>query len=102
MFLTFDGHFKRDLFSVDAFELSPGTMAKIYPPLRIFFARYGGQSFNNGIYRVIGPSTLDDAADFVSVAFLSFASGQDALLMTGWDEYLRWMRRDRVTVSHKC
>jgi hypothetical protein len=72
MFSTFDGHFKRDPFSVDAFGLSPGTMAKIYPPLRIFFARYGGQSFNNGIYRVIGPSTLDDAADFVSLAFPQF------------------------------
>jgi hypothetical protein len=69
MFLKFDAHFTRDPFSADAFELSPGTMGKIYPPLRSFFARCGGQSFNDGLYRVIGPSTLDDAADFVSVAF---------------------------------
>jgi hypothetical protein len=69
MFLKFDSHFARDPFGAEAFELRPGTMAKIYPPLRSFFARYGGQSFNNGLYRVIGPSTMDDAGDFVSYAF---------------------------------
>jgi hypothetical protein len=69
MFLKFDSHFTRDPFSADAFELKPEVMIKIYPPLRSFFARYSGQSFNKGLYRVIGPSTMDDAADFVSVAF---------------------------------
>ena len=69
MFLKFDAHFTRDPFSADAFELSSAAMAKIYPLLRGFFAHYGGQSFNNGLYRVIGPSTVEDAAAFVSVAF---------------------------------
>ena len=72
MFPKFDSHFARDPFSAEAFDPSPETWAKIYPPLRGFFARYSGQSFSKGLYRVIGPATLDSAADFVSVAFPEF------------------------------
>jgi len=53
------------------------------PFLEDFFLRYGGVSFNKGLYRVMTAETIDMADDFISDAFPDF-SKRDRAFAYDW------------------
>ena len=72
MFDTFESHFTRDPFTpkpAGPWELTTQSV----PELREYFLRYGGLSFNSGLYRVMDPSILPEAAEVVALAFPELA-----------------------------
>lgn len=73
MFIQFESHFRRDAALSRPEE--GGSLRQIdEPQLKELFLRFGGMSFNDGLYRVMATSIFGSAQAFIAEAFADFAS----------------------------
>lgn len=67
LFTTFSSQFRPD--EVRAQPSSAVASASLIPELRNFLERFGGLSFNDGLYRVVAINELDDWAERLDAAY---------------------------------
>src|SRR3954471_6557722 len=70
MFESFQQNFRRDL--QDERAQGVEIFRPDIPELREFFAKFGGASFQDGLYRVIHPAELDEWQERICLAFPEF------------------------------
>lgn len=82
MFDMFDSKFRSDTAAIDAMSVPPEIFV-VDKCLGRLFERFGGQSFNNGIYRIIAPTSTYYWSEMISVAFPVF-SGRITCFAVDW------------------
>ncbi|CAO3980738.1 T6SS immunity protein Tdi1 domain-containing protein [Achromobacter mucicolens] len=70
MFEAFDSTYKPD---VSALMPEPGGRGGVAPELQLFLDRYGGLSFNNGIYRALSAESAAQSTEYVVHAYPTYS-----------------------------
>lgn len=82
MFDNFESHFIKDAAAAGFVKIEPPKAPQGFA-LRHFFERYGGATFNRGVYRVVTPNAAGLANEFIQTAFPVFA-GRAACFASDW------------------
>jgi hypothetical protein len=80
MFEVFETHYKRD--ASDRENAKQDSLIPDLPGLAEFFKKYGGASFQNGLYRIMQPADLPRWQERIALAFPEF---EDRVVCFGYD-----------------